>query len=263
MTPTLLDGPEMLACLNADGLLPQDAVAVFCVGSVARGWANEGSDYDIAVIVPGSRTPAGTSTLPVPLEPAFVPVHVGYSAGRRWEVKYWTDSQVDQMLAKVSHERFESGQGVTALLTMEELFLERLLTCLPLSGEEWIRRRCEDLRASAYQRAVLTRTLGNADSALEDAIGQLASGDPDSAVISAHKAFVSTVDAILESAECYGSGTPKWRSRRMRDAAPPALAYEQYWAMETMTDLDPEAPEKWVMQVVSWCRETAMGVEIS
>lgn len=264
MTSTLLDGPEMLACLNADGLLAQETLAVFCVGSVARGWANEGSDYDISVITPsGAPAPAGARLVPVPLEPAFLPVHVGFSAGRRWEVKFWTDGQVDQMLAKVSQERFESGKAVNALLTTEEVFLERVLTCIPLSGEDWIGRRRADVRASAYQRAVLTRSLGNADSALEDAIGQLASGDPHSAVISAHKAFACTVDAILENAECYGSLTTKWRSRRMRDAAPPALAYERYWAMETMADLDPAAPEKWVMQTVTWCRDTAMEIEIS
>lgn len=262
MTGPLLDGAQMLERLNADGLLPQDAIAAFCVGSVARRWANAGSDYDICIITPGPLGQTGLATLAVPLDPAVVPVSVGFAAGRRWEVKYWTDGQVDQMLSKVAEERFDSGEVMSALTDMEEAFLERILTCVPISGEEWIRRRREHVRASAYREFVLTRTLGDADGAVEDAIGQLSSGDPHSAVISAHKAFACTVNAILESAECYGSGTPKWRSRRMRDAVPPALPYEQYWAMETMADLDPAAPEKWIMQVVSWCKEMAMEIEV-
>ncbi len=145
---------------------------------------------------------------------------------------------------------------------LEEAFLERLLTCVPIIGDEWIHRRRQDVRASAYRAFMLSRTLSDAEDAVEDAVGQLSARDPHSAVLSAHKAFACTVDALLESVECYGSSAPKWRSRRMRDAAPESLPYDQYWAMETMADLDPEDPEAWVTQVVSWCKQMATEIEI-
>jgi hypothetical protein len=62
--------------------------------------------------------------------------------------------------------------------------------------------------------------------------------------------------------ECYGTMTAKWRARRMRDAAPGALSFDQYWSMETMQDLDPADPGNWVRRTISWCKATAMEIEI-
>lgn len=262
MTDSLLNSVRMRERLVAEALVPEDALAVFCVGSVARGWANPASDYDICIITAQPRTAVGLVEQAVPLNPEIVPAYVGFSDERRWEVKYWTDSQVDQMLSKVTEERFASGGVASALIDLEEAFLERVLTCVPIIGDEWIHRRRKDVRTSAYREFVLSRTLGDADGAVEDAVGQMSAGDPHSAVLSAHKAFACTVNALLESVECYGSSSPKWRSRRMRDAAPQSLPYEQYWAMETMADLDPEVPEVWVAQVVSWCKQMAMEIEV-
>lgn len=262
MTDALFDSARMREHLAAEALVPADALAVFCVGSVARGWANSTSDYDISVITAQPHTAVGLVELAVPLNPGIVTLYVGFAGERRWEVHYWTDSQADQMLAKVSEELFASGAVASALTDMEEAFLERILTCVPIIGDEWIHRRRKDVRASAYREFMISRSLGDADGAVEDAVGQLSAGDPHSAVLSAHMAFACTVDALLESVECYGSSAPKWRSRRMRDAAPESLPYEQYWAMETMVDLDPEAPEAWVSQVVSWCRQMALEIEV-
>jgi hypothetical protein len=262
VTESLLDSARMRERLLAEGLVPEDALAVFCVGSVARGWANPASDYDICIISAQPHTAAGLVELAVPLNPGIIPAYVGFSDGRRWELKYWTDGQVDQMLSKVTEERFASGGTASALIDLEEAFLERVLTCVPIIGDEWIHRRRKDVQASAYREFVLSRTLGDADGAVEDALGQLSAGDPHSAVLSTHKAFVCIVNALLESAECYGSSSPKWRSRRMRDATPQLLPYQQYWAMETMAHLDLEAPEMWVTNVVSWCKQMSMEIEV-
>jgi hypothetical protein len=271
---TLLQGPwetsaarsDLAGCLEElqlRGLLPADHLAVVCVGSVARGWANDRSDYDFNVIAPGPWPGPSARTVPVPLCPGTVPSVVEWVDGRRWEIKYWLDVQVEQMLAKVSWFQFEEGGAAAGALTdTEELFLERLTTCVTLSGASWVRGRRQALERSAFRAFVTTRSLVEADAAVEDALGQLAAGDTDSAVLSAHKAFGHAVDALLESNGMYGSRTPKWRARRLREARPRLLSYEEYWPVETMRDLDPDDPATWVNRVVQRCRDLSIEVEI-
>ncbi|MFE5867723.1 hypothetical protein ACFQ6V_03595 [Streptomyces roseifaciens] len=249
--------------MDRRGLIPADCLAVCCVGSVARGWSNVTSDYDFNVV---SSTPwAGESarTIPVPLEPAAVPAVVLHVDGRRWEIKYWLDSQVRQMIGKVGWEQFETGGSTArALIDTEELFLERMGTCLTLSGAAWAeecRRRVEE---SAFRAFVTTRSLSEADSSVEDAVGQLADGDVDSAVLSARKALGHTVDALLESKGNFGSRTPKWRARRFREVRPEALSFEEYWALETMRSFDPGDPRAWASLVIQRCRDLTMEVDI-
>ncbi|MFC5215344.1 hypothetical protein [Streptomyces coerulescens] len=257
---TLLDCLEALENRN---LLPADHVAVLCVGSVARGWANDRSDYDFNVIAHGPWQGPSVRTIPVPLWPAWVPAVVEYVDGRRWEIKYWLDVQVDQMLAKVAWDRFDEGASTARALTdAEELFLERLASCLTLSGLSWVRSRRQALSKTAFRAFVTTRSLTEADSSIEDALGQLAADDIDSAVLSARKAFGHVVDALLESHGAYGSPIPKWRARRLREVGPEELPYEDYWAVETMRDFDPRAPGAWVKRTVQRCRDLSIEVEI-
>jgi Nucleotidyltransferase domain len=251
-----------LAELQRQALLPEPTLAAFVVGSVARGWANPTSDYDIYLV---STRPAagGGKVLRVPLDPPTVPSAVTHVDGRRWELKFWLDSQVDQMLGKVSWEQFEDGRVAGQILVdTEELFLERLATCIPLAGEDWVRRRREEVAASAFRAYVVTRSLAESDGSVEDALGQLAAGDLDSAVLSARKAFGCAVDGLLESAGEYGYYTPKWRARRFRAANPAVMSFEEYWAIETMRDLDPADPRPWVEKVIRLSKDIAIESEI-
>ncbi|MEU3824009.1 hypothetical protein AB0F36_01645 [Streptomyces sp. NPDC029080] len=271
---TLVHGPwegltvkaGLLGCLEgleSLGLLPADHLAVMCVGSVARGWANDSSDYDFNVVTAGPWHGPAVRTIPVALRPGTVPAAVEYVDGRRWEIKYWLDAQVDQMLAKVSWERFGEHTVAADVLTgTEELFLERLATCLTLSGTSWVRVRRLGLDATAFRAFVTTRSLAEADASIEDALGQLAADDTDSAVLSARKAFGHVVDALLESHGAFGSRIPKWRARRFHEVRPAALSYEDYWAVETMRDLPQERPGDWVTRVVQLCRDLSIDVEI-
>lgn len=250
--------------MDRRGLIPADCLAVCCVGSVARGWSNETSDYDFNVVSSTPWTGESARTIPVPLEPGVVPAVVLHVDGRRWEIKYWLDGQVQQMIDKVSWEQFEAGNSTAkALIDNEELFLERMSTCLTLSGAAWTegcRRRVEE---SAFRAFVTTRSLAEADSSIEDAVGQLAARDFNSAVLSARKALGHTVDALLESEGNFGSRTPKWRARRFHEVRPKALSFEEYWALETMRSFDPENSQVWTNLVIQRCRDLTMEVEIS
>ncbi|MFI7537286.1 nucleotidyltransferase domain-containing protein [Streptosporangium sp. NPDC049376] len=258
--------PDPVRCLHAlheRQLLPGRRLAVLLVGSVALGWANEKSDYDFYVVTetPWRRPNAARRTMP--LQPSYVPTDSIVLDGRRWELKYWLDSQVNQMLDKVSWEQFESGAAVAdPLAPAEESFLERLISCVPLEGEQWVRRRREALADTAFQAFLVTRSLAAADGCLDDALGQLATGDVTSAVLSARQALGHAVDALLESRGVYGSQLPKWRARRLAEARLPDLPFERYWALETMASFDQARPEAWVEEVVVLCRALSLRAEI-
>jgi hypothetical protein len=248
--------------LAARGFLPAGYRSAFIVGSIARGWDNASSDLDIYVV---SQEPwrSGTNGIEhMPLEPPEIATEVIHVDGQRWELKFWLDTQVGQMIDKVSWVSFESGTPSGQLLTAwEEEFLERLLTCRPLAGEDWVLQQRERIEASAFRAFVVTDCLSNADDCLEDVVGQLAAADVESALLSARLGFGYAVDALLAShGEC--GRAPKWRSRRMREVNPPALSFERYWAVETMRTFDPEDPRRWVEEVAGICKALSMEVEI-
>ncbi|MFI1221096.1 MULTISPECIES: hypothetical protein [unclassified Streptomyces] len=264
---TTTAGADLTGCLEEmerRGLIPADCLAVCCVGPAARGWADEGGGYDFHVISSTPWNTEGARTLPVALDPAGVPSITLTVAGRRWELTYWLESQVRQVLAKVTREQFEGGGAAVGVLTdAEELFLERMSACLALSGTEWAKQAKRQVENSAFRAFVTTRSLAAADSAIADAVRQLAARDLDSAVLAARSALGHTVDALLESKGDFGSRVPRWRARRLRETRPGALPFGEYWAMETLRAFDPERPEAWVASVLQRCRDLAFEVEIS
>jgi hypothetical protein len=80
-------------------------------------------------------------------------------------------------------------------------------------------------------------------------------------VLTARLAYGHAVDALLAG---YGetSPQPKWRVRRMRAAAPGEIPFEDFWAIETMRDLDPADPLPWIKAVVRACQDLAAEVEL-
>ncbi|WP_395363765.1 hypothetical protein ACHGLA_25905 [Streptomyces sp. YH02] len=264
-TPTPKQHPaDWLAPLRERNLLPDDTVAAFVVGSVARGWENSRSDFDIYVVTTQEwQTETCDATL-MPLNPPRVRSEVFHENGRRWEITYWLESQIDQMLAKLSWEKYTGGVFAGEILSpREETSLARLAHCRPLLGSEWIEAKYELLKQSAFRSIVVVRSLGLADDAAEDALGQLESGHLHSAVLSARRALGHAVDALLESAGEYGSHMPKWRPNRFKAAAPEVLSFDKYWALETMRDYDPADPGPWIRSVLTICQDIAMRVETS
>jgi hypothetical protein len=259
---TAFDAESCLRHLESHGLTTADTLAMLCVGSTARGWANDASDVDIYVVTESPAAPDGAKSMAVPVSPTTIPAVIDQDGAQRWEIKYWTDGQVDQILAKVDPSRLAPGSVADELAEIEENFIERVVSSLPVTGAEWLARRKRQLADSAYRAYLVSKSLHKAEGSVEDAVGQLAAGDLDCAVLSAHGAMRHTVDALLESLGCFGSLCPKWRPRRMRDAAPAQLDFDEYWAMETMQGLDRADPREWVRTIVAWCERTAGGIPV-
>jgi hypothetical protein len=259
-----MDLDRIVATLQARNLIPERCEAAFIVGSSARGWSNKRSDYDIYVI---SREPwpvLESIGVGVPLQPAEVGWHSFYTEGHGWDLAYWLDTQVDQMLAKVSWDEYDQVRATSGdtLAQREEVFLERIATCVPLLGEDWVMRRRSEIDASAFRSIVVTRSLGAANMAVEDALGQLENGDVNSAVISARFALGHAVDALLEEQGEYGSNIPKWRARRFKEVNPAALSFDKYWELETMRSYDPDDPARWINEVLTLCQDLSLKISV-
>lgn len=252
---------DWLTPLSERELIPEGCVAAFVVGSAARGWTNSRSDFDIYVVTTSEWHTGSSSLLPMPLNPPRVTSEMFYERGRRWEVTYWLDSQIDQMLAKVSWEEYGRELSGEVLSPREEIALARLANSLPILGEEWLVNNRKRLAESAFRSFVMVRSLGMADDAVEDALGQMESGNLESATLSARRALGHAVDALLECKGEYGSHMPKWRPNRFRIVAPDFLPFEKYWALETMLGYDPADPRPWITEILTVCQDISIRVE--
>lgn len=259
-----MDIKHVLRVLDGEQLIPAEPSAAYVVGSRARGWSNNKSDWDIYVITGEEWFSETGAVMPMALNPPRVVSESFYHGETRWEVTYWLASQVHQMLRKVSWEEFRRGLPAGQVLTpREELFLGRLLDAAPLTGHEWLQEAREELERSAFRAFLLSRSLGLADDAVEDVLGQMESGELQSAVLSARAALKHAVDALLESHGEYGSLIPKWRPQRFQAAKPSVISFEDYWSLETMRTYDPADPTRWIEEVLALCQEISMGVEVS
>lgn len=248
--------------LRARGMLPASYQAVYVAGSLVRGWGNALSDLDVYVVTDTVWDRPVVESASVPLDPPTLPIDVIRVDGVRWDVEYWSDRQVDQMLAKLGKDNVDAGgAGPNELSRYEMDFLERLGHARAVEGEGWLDARRAQLADSAFRQVMVSGALHYCDIYAEDAIGQLEAGDLDSAVLSARLAFGCAVDALLAGHGELGQ-SPKWRARRFRAADPAELSFEEYWATETMRDLDPAAPGGWVESTIGTCRRISAEVSL-
>lgn len=262
--PVKMTAERWLAPVTERGLVPRSTLAAFVVGSAALGWHNPRSDFDIYIVTSEKYGSLTSHLVPVRLAEASLATETFYTRERRWDVTYWLESQVEEVLSKVSRDAISPGTPTEKTLSIsEELLLSRLGTCLALHGEDWIEKNSARASGSAFREIVVVRSLGAADNAVEDALGQLEVGDFESATISARKAFGHAIDALLESLGQYGSLEQKWRPKRFKAADPGVITFDAYWAVETMQGYQPANPAPWVERVLTLCQDIAMRVKVS
>lgn len=263
MGATFDDVAAIVPALNEIGILPDDVVGVFYSGSLARGWGNEGSDLDVHVVTEAPWPSSLIEHSAVILEPNTLSHEATTISGRRCDVEYWTTGQLEQLLEKVSLDAYEKDEGRWATMSQTEIgMLERLPYAVAADDGVWLRDVQERLAASAHRRVLTGISLRHADNFLEDAAGQLAAGDLDSAVLAARLAFNHTVDGLQAWNGQFGAAWPKWRARRMSLVESPSLSYEQYWSIETMRTYDPANPGAWVESVIRLCQRVGLDVEL-
>lgn len=242
--------------LRERGLLPEAAVCVYASGSLVRGWEHANSDVDLYVVTDEQWSSETATHMPVALSPNSVLVESIRFAEFDWDIEYWSVGQVTQMLAKLDSAKLAAGGMITVF---ERDFLERLLHSAVLDGADWWRQRRADIDGSAFRPWVARHAIRNCDTFVDDALGMVASGDHDSAVLAARLAFTHAVDALLTSVGVLAR-SPKWHSRRFRQVTVSVLTYDDYWAVETMRDYDVEDPETWIRHVLQRCRAITAAI---
>lgn len=258
-----IDFAECLPELARRGLLPERYRAAYIAGSIACGWGHTASDLDIYVVCDEPWTGETTTRVPVALTPDTVPFAVAHVDRMRWTVEYWQDTQIDQLVGKVSWEVFERDPNSAALVTspvQKELnLLERMNHAIVLAGEDWIAERRRQIGASAIRSIAASAQLDVVDTYLEDIVGLMESGDLDAAVLAAKVAFEYAVDALMAfHGEVARDG--KWRARRVKLVDSKTLPFADYWRLETMRDFDPDDPRPWLERVLALCREISFEV---
>jgi len=257
------DFAKVIDDLRDRGLLPETCESVFVSGSLVRGWGNSTSDVDVIVISREAWPHRDGEVTHVALEPPTLQHESTFVDGRRWDVEYWTDAQFDQLLDKMSMDRFERGEGIWQTLSTDEVtMLERFPYAVASGDDSWLERRKAELRASAHRAVLVTQSLDKAGSYTEDAGGQIEAGDLESAVLTAKLAFDCAVDGLLAGAGQFGSRWPKWRARRFRAATQSVLTFDEFWAVQTMRTFDPDEPVKWIEEVILLCRRISMEVDV-
>jgi hypothetical protein len=253
--PTL---PDLDTLRGAGVPLPDAPSCVYLSGSFASGMAHASSDFDVFVItaepfMPENPTGMGHASV----EPASYPIVIRQLPAGRCDIEYWQQSQVSALLAK-----FAPGNATLGFTVEDVDFLYRLAIALPLSDDGWLQEHKAVLAASEFASMVAQRSFGTADSLFEDALGMLAVGDCESAVLAAHEGFGRAVDGLLAS---LGEFSPrrKWRARKFLRVQPALMDFAEYWAVETMRGFDPDAPASWVREVIERARELMMEVELS
>jgi predicted nucleotidyltransferase len=259
----MLDHGVTLDALRERDRLTPEYLAVFVSGSVVRGWGNARSDIDVYVV--SDRAFEGAdATQVVALDPATIPVGLEHVDGRRWDIEYWQDGQIDQLFEKVDPAVLSGDRAADADLTYPELsLLDKLSYGQLLDGGEWFARRRAQLSSSAFQSILVSHALDHGDHYVEDAIGQLESGDVESAVLSTHRAFRFCVDGLLASFGQWSISSKKWQARMMRESAPPVLPFDRYWAAVTMRDFDPASPERWVRDTLALYQQVQTEISVA
>lgn len=249
--------------LRGNNILPESAECVFVTGSIVRGWGNPTSDLDVTVVVTEPWASGTSDDARVALSRDTIQCEEVHVRGRRWDVAYWLDTQFDEMFGKLSWENMDNAVGPWHTLCLTEVsLLEKLPYAVSVRGPEWLARRQEELAGSAHRSVFASHDLHFADGYTEDAVGLLEVGDHEAAVLAARCAFGHAVDGLCASLGEFGSRWPKWRARRVRNAAPAVLPFEQYWAIETLRDLDLADPRKWVEDVLRTCQRISMSVQL-
>jgi hypothetical protein len=259
----LVDMETVGTKLREHGVRPEDTVAVFASGSLVRGWGNEKSDLDVHVITREPYESMVAERLHVALTPDTLRHERIYVAGVRWDVEYWVQDQLEQLLHKVSWESYEDPGAPWATVSGTEIaMLERLPYAVAAEGDGWLEDVHRRLAGSAHARILTGMSLRQADGFIEDAAGQLESGDLESAVLAARLAFGHTVDAVQASLGQFGSNWPKWRARRMRLVDAPRLSFDRYWEVETMATYRKDDPAAWVTGTLELCRRLSSELEL-
>lgn len=228
----------------------QDPLAIFFSGSHTLGWNHAKSDLDVYVVTREKITVdpslGDTWEIDTDVTPSSVTLLLGTLGPFRSDVEFWLEEQIDQTLARLPSPT-DMGAAVNFSENDREL-LDKLHIAKPISGAGWLEERQRRLAESRVGFMLAKRSMITSHGLLEDTAGFLGNGDLESGFLAVRAAFDKGVDALLLSA---GSLTPqpKWGARRVKKVADPALPFDRYWAIVTLSGYTNAGARAWIEDV--------------
>jgi hypothetical protein len=195
-----------------EGVPLDGAQTAFLSGSVAEGWASQGSNYNVYVIgdVPeGLRLTGGYA---VPPDGQRVPAyHYVRGDAIRVVVWYWRPEDVQWAAAAV---RYHELRPTMEIWPTAIQFLHRMRIGIPLYGHERFAELLATIDPEMLSRYLTQNRAMGAESYCTDAVTRYVAGRPYDALLQARLAFDYSVDSYLAS---LGDTNPqeKWRHKRV------------------------------------------------
>lgn len=244
-------GGLTLDVLREAAPVPDGLVCAYVSGSVVAGWGHAESNVNVYAVCGVEFEPAGCVHKPIAgpegtYEGGTVPSVVARVADVGVVVEYWPVERIEEMLRRCEVD----GRSPVTAHNVE--FLYRLGAGMAIHGDAWLAATKDRLDRSNLRAILLSRAVEAAGKSLEDTSGLLDTGDHVSALLTVQRTFRCVVEAALLDAG-HLPPTPRWRGRKLREARPRLLPFDEYWAWETMAGFDPERPEVWIRRLAERC----------
>jgi 8-oxo-dGTP diphosphatase len=174
-----------------------------------------------------------------------------YQDGRSWNVEYWSRTQITEVI------RMLEAEG--SLPRVSELrLLDALWRGPVLAGADQVAVWRKELTALKVPERCRDLLFARARQEIELSAAFSAAGASHGAVLSAAAATAHAIDGFLAA---HGHLLPDHAARYQRYAdlyaqLPPGegvVTPEDYWRLQTMRDLDPDAPHRWVRGAIQTC----------
>jgi hypothetical protein len=259
--PKVLDPPD----LSFEAILKHfpglaEAEAVCLTGSIAAGWGNTFSDFDLYAFadreldLPDDET---TETWPG-TDPGGVRWHnwMGVYDNARVDLKVWPTDTLRMALAPYLGTEVE-------FCSMGEFlkdFVYRVSIGIPLKNEGFFQEMRELIDSSSYRRALARFIKSGAENALMDVAGQLDSGDHMTARLSAGMAAARAADAslILAGELCRRD---KWLLRRLESKPECGIGVAEYRAVVMDGARPGESDGDCALRVARWAQAHIVRLE--
>jgi hypothetical protein len=252
-------GGLTLDVLREHAHVPADLLCAYASGSVVAGWGHTESNLNVYLVCAAEVAPEGCLHKPIAgpegtFEGGTIPTIDTQVSDIRVVAEYWPAERIEAMVL-----RCEDEVGRSLLTAHNVEFLYRLGVGVAIHGDDWLAATRERVQRSNLKAILMSRAIEATGQSLEDTSGLLDTGDHVSALLTVQRAFRCVVEAVLVDAG-HIPPTPRWRGRKLREARPRLLSFDEFWAWQTMAGFDPERPDVWIRRLAERC--AALQIEL-
>ncbi|MEV4690559.1 hypothetical protein AB0K27_05450 [Micromonospora echinospora] len=237
-----------------------EAEAVCLTGSIAAGWGNVNSDFDVYAF--------SDKPLDLPVDETSECWPGVDQSGVRWDnwMGEFQESRVDltiwtpDTLTTVLKPYLDGEVEFCGMSYALRDFVYRFSIGIPLKNEDYFRQMRELLTASSFARARARWSKAATENSLTDVAGQLDAGDGASARLSAVRAAAGAAEAclLLQGDLC---PTEKWLMRRLERKPECGITADEYRSVVLDGARPGESDADFALRVARWAQGHIVRLE--